>query len=129
MNSTWVNKSYLIALVFLLGCDNSENDELSCTTEVVPAITISVTDKDSGEPINCGVTALIEDTNFSEELVNQNSDNCDNTQMLNGAFERDGVYNVHVYKDGYLDWSQYNIEVIKDTCHVATVIVEASLEK
>ncbi|WP_448570003.1 hypothetical protein [Thalassotalea ganghwensis] len=129
MNSTLVNKSYLFALVFLLGCDNSENDEINCTTEAVPAITISVTDKESGQSINCGVTALIEDTNFSEELINPDSDNCDNTLMLNGAFERGGIYNVHVYKDGYLDWSQYNIEVTKNTCHVATVVVEAVLEK
>jgi hypothetical protein len=129
MKTALVNKCYLFALVFIFGCDDSINDEIACTTEAVPAITISATEKKSGEPINCGITALIEDTNFSEELVNPNSDSCDNNLMLSGVFEREGIYNVHVYKDGYLDWSQYNIEVTKGTCHINTVVVEAVLEQ
>jgi len=134
MNASLFKQVFLLLLTCIMSCNNSSKDEtpnseVVCTTVVVPAISITVIDKASGNTISCGATAIIEDTNFSEEISNPASKQCDNSILLHGAYEREGIYNVHVFKEGYLDWSEYNIEVKANVCHVETVTIEAALEK
>lgn len=129
----WFYKLTLISSVLLSGCDDSSesshNNDIACTEEYVSGITIEVIDKVTGDSIACDATAVIEDNGYSEEVTSFNSGECDNTQFLQGAGERSGIYNIHVSKDGYLDWSVYNIEVTSGICHVQTVHVIAELEK
>ncbi len=129
----WFYKFILIASIMLSGCDDSSgstnNDDVACTEEYVFGLTIEVIDKATGESIACNVTAIIEDTGYSEEVTSVNSGECDNAQYLQGAGERSGIYNIHVSKEGYLDWSVYNIEVKSNVCHVETVHIIAELEK
>jgi len=129
----WLYKLTLMSSIILSGCDYSDdsthNDDISCTDEYVSGITIEVIDKVTGDYIACDVTAVIEDNGYSEEVTSFNSGECDNTQLLQGAGERSGIYDIHIFKEGYLDWSVYNIEVTSDICHVTTVHVVAQLEK
>ena len=128
-----VLKLILTGSILLSGCDDSSNsindDPINCTEQYVSGITIEVIDKVTGDYIACGATAVIEDNGYSEDVTSPNSGECDNTQYLQGAGERSGIYNIHVSKDGYLDWSVYNVEVTSDICHVQTVHVIAELEK
>lgn len=105
------------------------DDDLTCTDEYVPALTISVKDKVTGDYIGCGATVTLEDTNFSEIVSNEIAGSCENSTLFQGAYERSGVYNIHVSQEGYLDWSTYSVEVTSGTCHVGTVQIIAELEK
>lgn len=121
-----------LGLLTLVGCDEKPTtDGITCTANVAPAITIDVIDKATGDFIACDAKAVIEDTGFSVEIPSYVDayGECDNTHTLQVAHERSGVYDVHVFKDGYLDWSMYSIEVTSDICHVNTVHIIAELEK
>ncbi|MGL1956807.1 MAG: hypothetical protein OCD00_05760 [Colwellia sp.] len=126
-----VLKLIIICTIALAGCNSSNDDssDVACTEEYVPAITIEVKDKDTGDFIGCGATVIIEDTGFSEEIVSEMSGSCDNSSLFQGAYERDGIYDVHISKEGYLDWSKYSISVTSNVCHVNTVHIVAELEK
>ncbi len=118
----------LIPSVLLFGCNSDSNDsEEVCTTEAVPAISVSVIDEQTGDLMSCGATLEIQDTGFEETVTNEDSDTCDDTVPLEGAFERPGFYNLTVYKEGYEYWYEYNIEVREGECHVDTVDLEARL--
>jgi hypothetical protein len=125
------NKSYLLTLALLFGCNESSNDgdTISCVDVISPAIEVSVIDKETKQIVICDATIIIEDTNYSEVLGHPPYQPCENNYVTTGGLGRTGIYNVHVYKEGYLDWSQYNIEVTANTCGVNTVRVEALLEK
>lgn len=123
------NKIYLFTLVLLFGCDESEENTSTCIAVVSPAIEVSVVDKETKQTIICGSTIIIEDTNYSQELGHPRYEPCENNYSTAGGLGRTGIYNVHVYKEGYLDWSIYNIEVTAGVCGVNTVSIEALLEK
>lgn len=115
-------------LLLLTSCDESDSSVV-CSTIALPALTIEIIDKESGAAISCGAKVTVEDSNFSEQLVNDVAENCDDTLIHHAAYEREGIYDVHVSKTGYLDWSKYNITVTSDLCNVATVAVQVLLEK
>jgi hypothetical protein len=129
-----VNIKYILfaSLIFLTGCLDSNDDveQFSCTTAAnVPAINLTVVDKDTGSSVGCGTIVIFEDTNFSEKIVNDKPENCHVAQVFSGAHERSGVYDIHVYKEGYLNWSAYSISVTPTACSVNTVDIIAELEK
>jgi len=127
-----VLKLILLSSVLLNGCDDSNNndsDNVNCPDVVSPALTIEVKDKNTGDFIGCGATVIIEDTGYSEEVINEVTGSCDNSTLYQGAYERDGVYDVHVSQEGYLDWSTYSVEVTSGVCGVSTVHLIAELEK
>ena len=126
-----LTKTYLCSLVLLFGCDESlkNEDTIGCTTAIPSALEISVVDKETKETIICGTTIIIEDTNYLLEIALPNDQSCENNFSIPAVGNRAGIYNVHVSKEGYLDWSTYNIEVTEGICGVRTVSVKASLEK
>ena len=126
-----VLKLILISSIVLVGCDDSnvDSDDVACATVLSPAITVEVKDKSTGNFIGCGAKIIIEDAGFSEEAVSTVSGTCDNSALFQGAYERSGVYDIHVYQEGYLDWSKYSVEVSSSVCGVDTVHVIAELEK
>lgn len=126
---SFFKKYYLFTLVLLAGCEEPSNNEASCPAVIPPALVITIIDQETSEPISCAVSIEIEDTNYLEELSNPDSVTCDNNLSLSGAHDRDGIYNVHVYKEGYLDWSKYNIEVTTGKCGVNTIHITALLER
>ncbi len=107
---------------------SSEGEAVVCTTEYVPAISVRVFDKETGAAIACGVTVLLVDGNFSEELIIDDNQ-CDDYFTFTGAGERSGNYDVSVTKEGYTEWMQYDVEVSSNLCHVNTKSLQAYLEK
>ena len=52
---------------------------------------------------------------------------CPDSLALSAAHERPGTYTVTVSKPGYRDFTQSNIVVGADVCHVITVQITARL--
>lgn len=126
-----VNTQYVLAILgftLLSGCDGAELG-FECSSISTPAISIKVMDKETGAPISCGTSIKVYDTDFSEALENPDSDTCDNSFIYNAAYDREGVYDIHISKDGYLAWSIYSVAVDSDRCNVNTENVIAYLEK
>ena len=119
-------------IVMLSACKEettSDGDTIVCTASIDPAIRIQVLDKETGFAISCGAKAVISEGDFSEEVENPAGENCNDSQMLIGADERSGTYDLMVSKEGYLDWYATNIQVSANLCHVNTVTVQAYMEK
>lgn len=115
-------------LVTLSSCDF--NSEINCTDEAVAGIQLNVFEKQSKQPVYCGLSVTFQDSSY-EEIINTPSDeNCYSSNSLLGAFERPGLYNITVNKAGYESWYAYNVEVIKaNECHVETISVDVNLVK
>jgi len=65
--------------LILQGCKEKKTDEgdsVICTTLAAPAIVIDIFDKQTGEAISCGASALIQDGTFSEVVENPDNGNC-----------------------------------------------------
>ena len=115
----------------LFGCKEKltgDGDTVVCTTQAVPAIVIEVFDKQTGEAISCGATAIITDGSFSETVENIDNDNCSDQSTLQGAHEREGVYDIIVSKENYQDWTASSVEVSASVCHVNTITLQVYLE-
>ncbi|WNC69770.1 hypothetical protein RI845_06385 [Thalassotalea nanhaiensis] len=118
----------IITPVFLFSCGGDE-DKISCTTSVEPAIEIEVYDSASQLPITCGAKATIQDGTFTQEVENTPDTDCDDSNMLTAADERAGNYDISISKEGYYEWNTYNVAVSENECHVNTVTIQAYLEK
>jgi hypothetical protein len=116
----------------LLGCDEkttSEGDTIVCTAVIAPALQVSVFDKETGFPNACGATVIFEDGDFYEEHIYEQNESCNESYTFSGADEREGIYNVTVKKEGYMEWQQFDVEVSSNLCHVNTISLQAYLEK
>ncbi len=122
----------LIILPLLSGClikPNDDGESVVCTTEVVPALVISIIDKETKQPTACGATITIHDGDFSEQHKIVDDENCDDAMEVRAANERAGIYNIYIAKTGYVDWVKYDVQVTENTCHVETIKVKAEMEK
>ena len=126
-----MNIQYVIAilgLTLLSSCDGTQSG-YECSSILTPAISIEIRDKETGLAISCGTSIRVIDHNFLEELENLDSDKCDNSFIYNAAYNREGVYDIHISKAGYLEWSIYSVAVDSGMCNVNTENVIALLEK
>jgi hypothetical protein len=122
----------LLGLSLILGCKEvttKDGDVIICTTEYVPALSIDVFDKETGLPNACGVTVVVQDGDYIEEISNEAGNNCQEDFTFKAAGERAGTYDITVSKEGYIDWVHYDTEVTENICHVNTISVQAYLEK
>ena len=133
---TMINNIELVLIAFSLisvsGCKEKTTDDgevVVCTASVDPGIRIEAIDKETGVAMSCGATALLQDGDYSEELENPAGTDCFDTQMLVGAYERSGTYDIKVSKEGYIDWFVNGVEVSSNVCHVNTITLQAYLEK
>ncbi len=125
-------KLSVLGLFVLTGCNNKITDDgevVACTEEFVSAININVFDKETGFPSSCGVTAILQDGDFIEELSNETSDNCNDDFIFSMAGEREGKYDITIIKEGYNDWVQYDTVVTSNICHVNAITIQVYLEK
>lgn len=88
-----------------------------CTPSIEPAITVTVSDAQTGIPLRA--TIVVTDGKFQEEL-NLQGVTAAGQIIYGGAFERPGVYTVKASTDGYETSVLEKIRVTKDTCHVIT---------
>ena len=86
-------------------------------------------DKQTGEAISCGATALIQEGSFSETLNNPVNQYCSDQSPLQGAHERPGTYNIIVSQVGYQDLFFTGQQVTANVCHVNSIKLQAYLER
>lgn len=96
-----------------------------CTPSIEPAITVTVSDAQTGTPLKA--TILVEDGNFQEQLKLRGVTAAGQI-IYGGAFERPGVYTVRTSKDGYETFVMENVKVERDECHVISRNLRVTLK-
>lgn len=113
---------FLAAPLLLAACDRLGGDDAICTTEAKAALAVQAFDADTRAALTSyHVTAR--DGEFSETQEAHDTF----ATRVNLATERPGRYVVTVEKPGYASWSQADIDVEADECHVQTAVVDAYL--
>lgn len=117
---------YLLASVtFFLFTQFGSQTMKPCTPSMEPAITVTLVNSQTKEPINGSIT--VEDGDFQEVLVVYGVTASGRT-IYGGAFERPGSYTLRASKNGYSTVFIQEISVNKDECHVLTRHLDISLE-
>ncbi len=111
-------------LALTSGCDALGS--VTCTTIALPAIIVYVRDAPSGVPAAGGATVVARSGSYADSVSVPTGLTYDYPVSL--ASERPGTYAVTVRKTGYRDWSQSNVRIDADQCHVRTVTLTASLQ-
>ncbi len=95
---------------------------MACTEEAKPGIIAEVRNAMGGEALAEGSTLTLWDGDYVE-VVDQPMDSL----RLAGAWDRPGVYDVRVGREGWAPWRVIGIEVETDACHVTPVVLDAFL--
>jgi hypothetical protein len=94
--------------------------DAACSNELRPAIEVDVFDARTGIPAAAGATVLL--TGSAQDSVTAPSTS--GALVIAKVWYEDrvkaGSYSVTVRKPGYSDWTQSNIRVQSDQCHVRT---------
>lgn len=100
-----------------------------CLLFAAPAIAIEVRDAATGDFIAGLVRGTLTDGVFEDSLKVIGGTGSDPVQAttLGGAYERPGVYAVHLVGTGYAAWDTANVRVTRDECHVGTARFTARL--
>ena len=104
-------------------CGDPVEPPIGCTEQFVYGIGIQIVDATSGAQRAAGSTLTVREGAY-EEVVTQVWGN--NTMVAAG--ERAGTYTVTVVRDGYQTWSQFDLEVGENECHVIPVTLLAELQ-
>jgi predicted lipoprotein with Yx(FWY)xxD motif len=118
-------KLAVIVLIFfaLIGCQGA------CTGVSLAGISLTVTDFDTGGNL-CDLNIMLVDDDYIEEK--RVTDFCNSTTPpipYELAFEREGVYQIIISKEGYQTWEVEDFVVDRDFCHVITRSLEIELVK
>lgn len=105
------------------GCvfDEDEPAAAGCADIAVPALSITVLNADTREPVPATVT--VTDGAYVAELGPEESSG----GKYQAAYERAGVYDIEVQSDGYAPARLEDVVVGEDDCHVITEEVVVSL--
>jgi hypothetical protein len=114
----------IIALVPTITKGEAKN-MTGCTPSIEPAITVTVSDAQTGTPLEA--TIIVKDGNFQEELKLWGVTAAGQI-IYGGAFERPGVYTVRTSRDGYETFVIEEVKVAKDECHVITRKIKVALK-
>ena len=114
----------LLLLVALAGCDGPSS---VCTMEMRPGLQVTITDSTSGEPRAGAALAIARDGAYADTL-DPGVSNGDVMITRQGAYERQGIYDVVVRAPGYRDWIQQGVMVRSGQCHVSVARLEAKLQ-
>jgi hypothetical protein len=100
----------------LAGCEDPVAIGNVCTAIAIPALSVTVVDGASGQRV-CDATVVAVDGSFRSTLERfVTSEAC----AYSGPYERAGVYEVQVTREGYRPASEGNLRVTADECHVMT---------
>ncbi len=103
----------------LVAC-SSEPLGFACTADFRYGLSISVLDG-AGAPAAEGAFGLaVEGSHIDTMMVL-------GTDVMVGAGERPGTYDITISKEGFMTWSAGNVTVTADECHVIPVSLEANL--
>jgi hypothetical protein len=104
----------LLQVLLSTACGVTEPKGIICTREFRYGVTATVTDAADGSQETEGLSGILAEGSYREEMgVGGN--------VLAGAGERAGLYELTVMADGYVTWTQGDIEVTADECHVEPV--------
>jgi hypothetical protein len=110
--------SVLVLPVLLAGCDVT--DPGACTAEIRYGISVEVYNLADGRPVVEGLAGVLQEGEYSEEMsVREN--------LVQGAPERAGTYDLTITAEGYETLRQNGISVRENECHVETRTLTAEL--
>lgn len=113
-----------VAAFVMSACgDPAGNLPIVCTDQLVYGISVQVVDASSGAQRASGSTLTVRDGSY-EEVVTEVIGN--NTMVA--APERTGTYAVTITRAGYQTWSQFDVEVTENECHVVPVSLLAQIQ-
>jgi hypothetical protein len=115
-------KKILLLLVFVsfAACSDDDKRTTPCTTDFVPALSVTV--KNGDIVISSGISVTATDDDYIDTLLAS-----DVTGIFTGAHERAGTYTITVTGDGYQAYTSDPITVDEDDCHVITQDVTVQL--
>jgi hypothetical protein len=124
--SEYVGTFSAILIAFVPTITKGEAKNMTgCTPSIEPAITVTVSDAQTGTPLKA--TIIVKDGNFQEELKLRGVTAAGQI-IYGGAFERLGVYTVRTSRDGYETFVIEEVKVDQDECHVITRKIRVALE-
>ena len=110
--------SVLVLPALLAGCDVTDPE--ACTAEIRYGISVEVYNLADGRPISEGLAGVLREGEYSEEMsVNEN--------LVQGAPERAGTYDMTITAEGFETLRQNGISVRENECHVETRTLRAEL--
>jgi hypothetical protein len=99
-----------------------------CTQEARPALAVYVKNSSTSAGIASGASLVVRDGNYKDSVAAPNNrPDLDNSPLYAGA-ERAGTYQVTVTKTGFAEWTQSDVRVTANKCHVNTVTLTALLQ-
>ena len=113
----------LLQVLLSTACGVTEPQGIICTREFRYGVMVrGVTDAADGAQVTEGLSGVLAEGSYREEMeVGGN--------VLVGAGERAGLYELTGMADGYVTWTQNDIEVTADECHVDPVSLEVLLHR
>ena len=115
----------LLAALSGLACSESPSG-LSCTAEVRPGIILEIRDSVTDLPAALEAFVLARAGAFEDTLRIPGAPQ-PSSDVVVGAYERAGTYDVLVENPKYLPWSRSAVRVIAGPCHVEPVRLKALL--
>src|SRR5687767_15677047 len=113
---------FLPILIVLAGCE-----PLTCTLVVERNVVVEVFDASTGVPAAAGARGWIRDGSHQDTLEAYGQLADLTPVSLAAGYERPGVYQVHIEKQGYVPWDTAGVVVKPGTCHVHTAKITARL--
>ena len=98
----------------------TEGSQATCSNELRPAIEVDVFDARTGIPAAAGATVLLSGSAQDSVTAPTTSGALVIAKVWYEDRVKAGSYSVTVRKPGYSDWTQSNIHVQSDQCHVST---------
>ena len=116
-------------LLAAVACGGSQDPvSVGCTAEFRQGVAVQVKDSITGAGAASGASLVVREGFFKDSVAFPNARPDLNDFALAAAGERAGTYQITVSKPGYATWSQSNVRVTKNQCHVNTVKLTALLQ-
>lgn len=119
---------FLSALV-VVGCSGSKGPMSPiCTEEFRPGVAVYIKDALTNAGVASGANLVAREGTFKDSVAFPGASPDLNNLPLTAAGERAGTYQLTVSRPGYAPWSQSNVRVTSNQCHVNTVTLTALLQ-
>jgi hypothetical protein len=124
-----VRARFFPILFAAVGCGGSQAPVSPvCTDDFRPGVAVHVKDSLTGAGVASGASLVVREGLFKDSVAFPSSSPDLNDFPLAAAGERAGTYQIAVSKPGYATWSQSNVRVTTNQCHVNTVELTALLQ-
>ena len=117
------------SVLAFVGCSGSKAPTSPvCTDEFRPGVVVYIKDALTNAGVASGASLVARERTFKDSVAFPNARPDLNDLALAAAGERSGTYQLTVSKPGYTTWSQSNVRVTSNQCHVNTVTLTALLQ-